>query len=263
MDKRLSIIVELCFIIAGFWGINYFVDKVLAPDYTANWQVYPNWDAVAAAQKTQKEDATIVPQETKDGYLNGIMTERKTDRLVLFLAFGIFIAAYYCTKAASNEIKRRGVIIPADGTERLDAATIASNRRIAGMRFVAVLLFMMSVFLLIVIVVGSPMARSDATGKLLCVNTNPYCSDDNIDMFFFIIYFPVALLIAPHFVLRKISNIYSLKYSLTLFAGMMIFMCICVLLHISPIAGGLIASGSGLFASYNRKMSRIANILGI
>ena len=115
----------------------------------------------------------------------------------------------------------------------------------------------------ITIIIGDPMNRNDAAGKLLW-NPNPYCTkDQTIGGFLFIMYFPIGLLIAPHFALRKISNIYSLKYSIILFAGMMVLTAICILLHISPIIAALFVSGSGLFVSYNRKMVQIARILGI
>jgi len=264
--KIILLIAKLCFIVAGFWSINYFVENVLAPDYTANWQVYPNWDAVIAAQKTQKEDATIVPQDTKDVYLSGIMRERQTDRSVLFLSFAILIAGYYCTKVASNEIKRRGVIILADGTKNLDAATIISNRRIVLMKFVSIALFMLAIFFVVLIVIGSPMTRSDATGKLLCVNTNPYCNDDSIIIFFFLMIMPVLLLLAPYFVFKKITNILTLKYCLKLFAAVILIIIICFLLHIPQYYAPVIAnsvSGLGIFASFNGKMDRVAKTLGM
>ena len=250
------IVVELCFIVAGFFAINYFVENVLNPDYTVDWKVYPNWESIPYAKE---KDVFRTTQEDKDMYVRDIMGQRLIDRSVLFFAFGLLIAGYYCDKKAHNEIKRRGEIIPADGTETLDGYTIQSNRRIVGLRFIAVLLFMWCLFFVIMIVLGNPMKRG------VMVDANPYYRiQESVNEFLFILIMPIGLLIAPHFALRKISNIYSFKYGLTLFAGMAVFAVVCIfVLHISSIIAAYVASASGLFGSYAGKMNRIAKILGM
>jgi len=259
--KKISLIIkELCFIVIGFFAINYLIENVLDPDFTVNWKVYPSSDAIPYAQEKGTFSTT---QEYKDSLLSEIMGRRQANRFGLFFSFGLLIAAYYCDKAARSEIKRRGEIIPEDGTETLDYYTIQSNRRIVLMRFVSILMVMGFIILATIIIIADPMNRNDAAGELLW-NPNPYCTkDQTIGGFLFIFFMPIGLLVAPHFALRKISNIYSLKYSLTLFAGMMVFAIISILLHISPIIAASIASASGLFASYTGKMNRIAKILGM
>ena len=139
--RPMGLIVELCFIVMGFFAINYLIENVLDPDYTVDWEVYANYDALDASGYSQS-DIIKVTQDIKDSYLNGIMRQRQSNRLGLFFSFGFLIAGYYCAKAAGNEIRRRGVIIPADGMETLDSDTIASNRRIVVMRFVSILMVM-------------------------------------------------------------------------------------------------------------------------
>jgi len=85
MKKISLIIVELCFIVIGFFAINYFVENVLNPDYTVNWKIYSSYDAIPYA----KEEGTIsVTQDQKDMYVRDIMGQRLVDRLALFFAFG-------------------------------------------------------------------------------------------------------------------------------------------------------------------------------
>jgi|GEM_PF-6668752 len=260
--KKIALIIELCVIVAGFFAMNYLVENVLDPDYTAEWQIREGREELPGKGE---ESGIWVSQYIKKTYWSGIMRDRKTDRFVSFALFSVLIAGYYCAKAAANEVRRRGVIIPADETKNLDVSTIASNRIIVLMRFLSILLFMGFALSMTGFILGHPMPNSDQTGHLLCVNTNPYFSyfcDHRISMLLVGIYMPIMFFLAPYFVFRKITNAFTLKYCLTLFAAITLAMSICVLLSLPLQIAGCIAC-FGVFASFNGKMNRVAKTLGM
>jgi len=258
MNKIITLAEILFLTVGGLFAINYLIENVLDIDYTADWKVVSNYSDPEYANGGSK---IVVVRDTKDVFFNGIMRQRQNDRLGLYFFYGFFIVGYFCAKAARNEIKRRGEIIPADGTQTLDAQTIASNRRIAGMRFVSFLMFVVFIIGITMVIFDNPMARNDSTGHLLCVNTNPYCADNDIPKFLFMMYMPIVLWIGPFFALRKITNVFSVKYSLVFVAVNIVFIIICLLLHIRPYSAALIANV--IFASFYLKMNIVLkNIFG-
>ena len=253
--KNISIIIELCLIIAGLFAINSFVENVLDPDYTTNWQSRAEWKAAGGIGGMPRD---------KEFYYADIMRHRQTDRLAFFFLYGILIAGYYCAKAAAKEVKRRGVIIPADGTQIPDATTIASNRRIVLMRFVSLLLFTMVVMTSTILILGHPMQNINELGDLS--NTNPYFGNEMIGRILFTAYMPLMICIAPYFAFRGITNILTLKFSLTLLAVLALIIVVCILLRVPQYGGSLIANacaGLGIFRLLMQKYNLLAKTLGM
>ena len=188
----------------------------------------------------------------------------RSDRLAFLFLYGILIAGYYCAKAAAKEVKRRGVIIPADGTQIPDITTIASNRRIVLMRFVSLLLFTIVVITSTTLILGHPMQNIDELGALS--NTNPYFGNETIGRILFSAYMPLMICIAPYFAFRRITNILTLKFSLTLLAVLALIIVGCILLRVPRYSASLVANafaGLGIFRLFMQKYERLAKVLGM
>jgi hypothetical protein len=258
-------IIEICFILAGVFAINFLVENVLDPNYTVGWQSRAEWKA-AGSEGGMPRDSEV--------YERDIMRKRQSDRFGLLAAYAFLIGGYYCAKSARREIKRRGVIIPADGAERLDAATVSSNRRIVLMRFLSILLCMVFVILAISMTAEHPMQNVNEAGDI--VNTNPYFGgNDDITKWLFMSYMPAAFFLAPYFVFRRITNIFGLKECLLLFAVIMAITCIFWLLvkfqilpkpryfrQYSPLLVNIVAS-MGIFKNFFKKVNVAAKTLGL
>lgn len=256
MNKITLLIIELCAIVAGLWATNLFVENVLDPDYTANWQSRDEWIA-------DGRQGGMPPD--KDVYHTDIMRKRSSDRVVFFLTFGLLVAGYYSAKAARGEIHRRGIIVPADGTEPLDAATAASNRNIAGLRFLSIVMSIVFFVTFISCVSMHPMQNLTESGGI--ANTNPFFGDDFIARFLFCSYMPIALCLAPYFAFRKISTIFSFRFCLKFFLIVVGVIALALLIGIRTQHGarafGALFAGLPLFVEYGKKMDKMAKVLGI
>lgn len=255
MNRIIILIIEVSLIISGGFAINSFVENVLDPNYTSDWQSRAEWEAGGCKGG--------IPRDKKV-YEKDIIRKRKTDRLVLFLLYGFFIVGYYCAKSARKEVKQRGKIIPADGTEYLDIVTISSNRRIALFRFLAFLCFMLVLVTFITVVSGHPMQNINESGQI--VNTNPYFGKNSIiGKLPFMLFMPFSICFIPYFVLKDITTVFSFKFCSLLFLTFIIIMGIGTLLRVPVYAASAFAtlfSGLSVFKVFLQKMNAVSKALG-
>jgi hypothetical protein len=241
-------VLEALIVASCCYGINCFVNGVLDPDYTKEWQSREEWKANGSIGG--------VPRD-KDAYKASIMQRRSTDKPVFFFLFAGAVAGYYFLRKARKEMKLR--------TAR-KINTIANNRKIVGLRTAG--LFFLSIFAIAVplCLVGFPVENANEAGKIGLTYPFGDVSAPVTAMVTVGLYLSLAFGAGPFLIFRKLTDAFSFKFclmvTLTLIAIIVIAAWLGVPRTYAPLLGNLLG-GIPLLRLYARKMEKAAKIIGM
>jgi len=240
-------IVEILVMVGSCYEINNFVNNIIDPDFTTEWQSREEW---------QKNGSIGGVPRDREAYKASIMRKRSVDKPVFFILFVSLVAGYYILKKASKEMKTRTV-------KKIN--TIANNRRIVGLRVAG--LFFISIFALTVPICLSNMPVENTNPAGAIVITYPFgdISSPMTAMMTVGFYLPLAFGVGPYLVFRKLTDIFSFKFCATVTLTLIAILIVAFLLKIprnSALILGNILGGIPIMVIYAKKIEKAAKILG-